>query len=322
MLTSTLLISACTTTIQPGHRGLMISGSGPEREPLLPGRHWTGLFSRIEDIDISYSTHHEEVHTTSAEGLPLILDVEVIYRPKLPELYDLITEVGTNFYEEIVGPEFRSAARGVFARRSYLELLKRNEQIEDEIETDLRRRIDGKHLEVSSITLESITYAPEIGKAVTDRLAAEQDAARQRTLLENEAMRKKLEIEHHAEHARITAEAALTEKRSELELAKQQAALDKVREESEAEKRIIRAHAQAEEAKLTAKATAEQAHAVNAALTPLSVMQKGYEALETLGKSGNAHVMLGDWSKVPSFLFPPSLAVRGLGGVTASTAPR
>jgi len=46
------------------------------------------------------------------------------------ELYELDTEIGTNFYDEVIGPEFRSAARGVFARHSYLDLMKRNEQVE------------------------------------------------------------------------------------------------------------------------------------------------------------------------------------------------
>jgi regulator of protease activity HflC (stomatin/prohibitin superfamily) len=340
-----LLASACTTTIQPGHRGFVISGDGMDRELLQPGRHWTGPGTRIEDVDVSYSTRQEEVHTTSAEGLPLVLSVEVIYRPMLDQLYDLVTEVGFNFYDEIIGPEFRSAARGVFARRSYTELLKRNEQIENEIESDLKRRIDGKHIEISSITLESITYAPEIGKAVTERLAAEQDAARQRTLLENEGMRKKLaleqdavrqkakleaeglqakmELEHRAEQAKLSAEASLIEKRQETEIAKQQAALDKIREQSEAEKRLIRAKSEAQEAQYTARANAERDRAKNQALTPLAVQMKAYEALESLGKSGNAHIMLGDWSKVPNFLFPSMLNnTRNTAEMAASTAAR
>jgi hypothetical protein len=51
-------------------------------------------------------------------------------------------------------------------------------------------------------------------------------------------------------------------------------------------------------------------------------MLKGYEALEALGKSGNAHIMLGDWSKIPNFLFPPSLHANQASNVSASTAAR
>ena len=130
----------------------------------------------------------------------------------------------------MIGPEFRSAARGVLARHPYQELLRKNEQIENEIEADLRRRTTGKHVEIASVTLEAIIYAQDIARAVQDKLVAEQDAGTKRTLLENEATRRKLDLEHKAEQARISADAALKEKQQEAEIAKAQAALEKSRQ--------------------------------------------------------------------------------------------
>jgi hypothetical protein len=53
-------------------------------------------------------------------------------------------------------------------------------------------------------------------------------------------------------------------------------------------------------------------------LTPLAVMMKGYEALQALGGSGTP-ILIGDWSKVPNFLFPnsssmPKLSMRADSG--------
>ena len=308
LLLVTLATIGCAT-VEPGHRGLYFSSSkGLEHEPLLPGRHWCGLLDRIDDFDVTYSTRNEEIQTTSVEGLSLTLKIAVIFRPVLAELYDLETEIGLNYYDEVVGREFRSAARGVFARHSYLELLSKNEQLEDEIEADLRRRIKGKHIEIASITLESIQYANEIAKTLQDKLVAEQDAARQKTMLENEAMRSKLSLTSAAEQSKLRAETALREKQQEAELATQQAALDRIREESEAAKRMIKAKADAEAARFAAETIGRQERAHNQALTPLSVTEKGYEALKALGDR-NANIMIGDWSKVPNFLFPlPGLA--------------
>jgi len=290
-------------TVQPGHRGLYFEPShGLHREVLLPGRHWTGVFGRIEDFDITYATHAEEIETLSQEGLKMVLRTALIYRPVASELYELETEIGPTYYEEVVGPEFRSVARGVAARHSYLELHRKNEQIEDEVEADLRRRTAGKHVEIASVTLESIHYEPAILKAVQDKLAAEQDSARQKTLLENDGMRKRMELQYKAEQEKLRAEAALREKQRELDLAKAQAETDRVREESEAAKRVIQARGEAESAKFVAQAMAEQARAHNQTLTPLAVLEKGFEALKALGGT-NTNIMLGDWSKVPSFLF-------------------
>jgi regulator of protease activity HflC (stomatin/prohibitin superfamily) len=301
-LLATSLIGCAT--VEPGHRGLYFDvRRGLQHEVLTPGLHWTGVLDHIEDFDVTYSTRTEEVRTTSSEGLQLDLRLAVIYRPVVTELYELDTEIGTDYYHEVIAPEFRSAARGVFARHSYLELLRKNEQIEDEIEADLRRRTTGKRVEIASVTLEAIQYAPEIAKAVQDKLAAEQDAGRQKTLLDNEAMRRKLDLENQAERTRISAESALREKQQEAEVAKAQAQLDKIRAESDAEKRVIAAKAEAEESRLVSRAKAEQLKAENQALTPLAVMMRGYEALESLG-GANTHILLGDWSHVPNFLFP------------------
>jgi regulator of protease activity HflC (stomatin/prohibitin superfamily) len=193
-----------------------------------------------------------------------------------------------------------------------MELHRKNEQIEDEVEADLRRRTAGKHVEIASVTLESIQYEPAILKAVQDKLAAEQDSARQKTVLENEGMRKRLELQYQAEQEKMRADAALREKQRDLELSKAQAETDRVKEESEAAKRVIQARGEAEAAKYSAQALSAREKAHNQALTPLAVMEKGFEALKALAGTGT-NVMIGDWSKVPNFLFPNLNAFKASG---------
>jgi regulator of protease activity HflC (stomatin/prohibitin superfamily) len=298
--------SGCAGTIvEPGHRGLFFDpkNGGLQHEVLQPGFHKTGMTGRIDDFDVTYSTHREEVRSTSQEGLAMDLRLAVIYRPIISELYELDTEIGPNYYDEVIGPEFRSAARGVFARHSYTELQIKNEKIEDEIEADIRRRVAGKHLEITSVTLEEVAYAPEIANAVRAKLVGEQEAVRQKAALENEALKRKLELEHQAEQAKLRAEEALREKQTEKALAEAQAQIDKVRAETDAVTRITKAKAEAQELTLLAKAHAEEKKAETVSLTPLAVAMHAYDALGKLGGEGTT-IMLGDWSKTPRFLFP------------------
>lgn len=288
-------------TVEPGHRGLFFDPrhGGLQREVLQPGYHRTGMYGRIDDFDITFSTKKEDIQTTSQEGLAMMLHLAVIYRPVISELYELDTEIGQNYYDEVVGPEFRSAARGVFARHSYLELQKNDEKIEDEIETDLRRRIRGKHVDIGSITLEGVEYAPEILAANRARLVAEQEAARDKTRLESEALRKRLELASAAEQAKLEAEQELRGKEHERQMAVEQAAIDKTKAESDSQTRLTRAKAEAEATMLLAKAHSKEQQAI----TPLAVQMAAYEALGKLGGSGTT-ILLGDWSHVPNFLFP------------------
>src|SRR5580704_4618416 len=245
-----LLTTACTQAalIQPGHRGILFDPmNGLKHEVLPPGYYHLAngckalKCPRVDDFDVTYSTSKEDIQTNSAEQLVLDMRLAIIYRPIISELYELDTEVGPNYYDEVVGPEFRSAARGVLARHPYGELLVKNAKIEDEIEDEVRKRITGKHIEISSITLEDISYAPEIANAVRSKLVGEQEAVRQKVQLENEALKKKLALENQAVQGKLEAEQALLAKRNEKEMAEAQAQIDKLQAESESLTKVLRA---------------------------------------------------------------------------------
>ncbi|HEX4338863.1 MAG TPA: SPFH domain-containing protein [Polyangiaceae bacterium] len=277
---------------------------------------------RVDDFDVTYSTHREIVHTVSSEGLSMDVHVAVIYRPVISELYDLANEIGPTYYEEVVGPEFRSSSRGVFARHSYHELMIKNERIEDEIESEVRRRTRGKHVEIASITLEAVDYAPEIANAVRQKLVAEQDALRQKAAIEADALRKRTQIETDAQatQLRLDAETAAEKQHSELELLKRRNSRAEAEEQVQVEKaeaaaRLIKAKAEAQEMESLAAGEIAKNRAAATALSPLAVQQSAFDALGQLGGKGTT-IYLGDFSKVPSFLFPHGTASYTLAPVT------
>jgi regulator of protease activity HflC (stomatin/prohibitin superfamily) len=317
-------MTACSyASVEPGHRALRFDphNGGLKPEILQPGIHnlgWCFLrdCGRLDSFDITYQTKKEAIHTPSSEGLTMDLRMAVIFRPVVSELYALNSEIGAEYYEEVVGPEFRSAARGVMARHSYTGLLGKLDKVEAEIAAELRRRIQGKHVEVASVTLEAISYAPEIANAVRAKLVGEQEAARQKAAIENEALRRKQLLEHEAaqarmkaeneaNQARMRAELSLQEKKNEKAIAEEQAAIDRLKATAEAETRLVRAKAEAQEVTLMAKATAEQNKAATLAHSQYTVQAAAYEALGKLGGTGTT-ILLGDWSRAPQFLFPRS----------------
>jgi regulator of protease activity HflC (stomatin/prohibitin superfamily) len=340
-------LAGCRTfqTLDTGHRGLRFDPDpaiGIRREILPEGRYVMGrgcsfhACARLIDFDVSITTKHEEIHTQSKEGLALDLQLSVLYRPIEPELYQLATEVSpTNYYEEVVGPEFRSAAASVFARHAYTELAADKEAIENEIERDVQRRIKGKHVQVTSITLEQIQFAPEIQAATRARIVGEQEAVRQRAAIEQEALRQKAQLENEAQRQRMELDNAtarqqqeirqkaeetelqlktdLEEKKNQRLIAEQDAALEKAR----AAATVVKAKADAEAMIIMARAHAEENRAKTAEISPLSVQMKAYEALGQLGGT-NTTILLGDFSKLPTWLFPPAMS----GGLVPFAAPR
>ena len=318
------ILVSCTgcygESVEAGHLALLYDPhDGLQHDPLPPGYHRLGICmpfavcKHVDDFDVTYSSAKEQVRTTSSEGLTLDLRVAIRYRPVVSELYLLDTEVGQNYYDEVIQPEFRSAARGVFSRHSYQELQKDNEKIEDEVETELRRRTKGKHIEISAVTLESVEYAPEIAEAIRAKLVGEQEALRKKTQLENDALSRKLELERNTEEAKMKTEALERQKESDRKIAEEQAQIDKVQAETEASVTVTKAKADSEARKLLAKATKEEKKAEAQSVTPLEVQMHAYDALGKLGGEGTT-IYLGDWSHAPAFLFPPAAAMYGGGG--------
>lgn len=324
------MVTGCgRQAVEPGQRGLRYSphDGGVKPEVLQPGSYSLGWCmlrdcGYIETYDVTFQTRKESVFTPSSEGLAMDVNVVVTYRPITSELFQLHTEIGKDYYEEIIGPEFRSAARNVLARHSYTTLVGNLDKVEDEIEEEVRRRVRNKHVEVSSITLERIKYAsPEIAQAVEKRLIGQQEAARQKAALEAQAARDKQQLELAAAQAKLKAETDATQARVQAEIAaekskreselalltatnqkqvlEKQIAIDKL----EAEQKVIRARAAANERSLLASARAAENRAEAAAHTAYTVQAMGYEALGKLGGTGTT-LFLGDWSRAPNFLWP------------------
>ncbi len=364
----TLGTGCAGATIQPGHRALYFDprAGGIQHEVLQPGWYrlscpmWepNNKCPRVDDFDVTYSTSKEELHVLSSEGLPLDLKVAVAYRPIVAELYMLDTEIGPNYFDEVIGPEFKSAAIGVFAHTSYQDLQRKNGAIEDKIEKALRERLAGKHIEISSVLIQKVTYAPEIMQSERERVVSQEQTLASKQLLENEALQKKRQLELSAETKKLELEtqsaqkkmelaaqteqrkmeleaeaaqkklaattdvevkkieikrdtdeetaridSALRNKRAEMKLTMEQAKIDKMKAETDAATTVAQARGEATARLALASATAAEGRAEAAKETPMTVMEHGYDALGKLGGTGTTF-MLGDWSKLPGWLFP------------------
>ncbi|HEY2514443.1 MAG TPA: SPFH domain-containing protein, partial [Polyangiaceae bacterium] len=355
-------------TIQPGHRALYFDprSGGVQHEVLQPGWYRTACpfwepgnkCPRVDDFDVTFSTSKEDVHTLSAEGLPVDLSIAVVYRPIVAELYMLDTEIGPNYFDEVVGPEFKSAAIGVFAHTSYQDLQKKNGAIEDEIERALRERLHGRHVEISSVLIQKVTYAPEILQSQRERVVSQEETLRNKQLLENAAAQKKrelelsagtkklevetasaqkkleltaqteqkrMELEAEAEQEKLAAvtetevkkiqmtqeaegekariDSALRTKQAERRLTAEQGQIDRMKAEADAAARVASARGEASARLALARAATEEKRAEAASITTNQVMMHAYDALGELGGTGTT-IMLGEWSKVPNWLFP------------------
>ncbi|HTR54319.1 MAG TPA: SPFH domain-containing protein [Kofleriaceae bacterium] len=196
------------TVIEPGHLGLVFDpkNGGLHHEVLQPGYHRVGGSARVLDYDVTYSTRTEPMTVLTAENVQIEVKFSVIYRPIIAELYQLEADVGPRYYDEVIGPELRSAAREELAKHSVVDLAHDATTLETAIEVAVRRRIAGKHVELASVDVERIALPPELVAAIRTRETAEQNALREKTELERAALRDKLEADEKWEKEKLELE--------------------------------------------------------------------------------------------------------------------
>ncbi len=173
-LVSVLAFTGCASTIRPGNQGLMWRpwSSGLERDELyIDGVVWHWPWNNVLEYEIQWNSYQEDVKILTADDLHMTVAVTVILRPIPQQLPQLALEVGPNYYNRLVRPEFYTIARNVMANYNHNKLPEDSPGIEKEILAGLRKRLHGKYIEFDSVVLDHIMYSPLVTSAADKKLA-------------------------------------------------------------------------------------------------------------------------------------------------------
>lgn len=165
------------SVIKPGFNGVLNRplGDGVKTDKVYSdGFSWKWPWNNMIKYNIQLKSYREKINILTSDELHTRLTLSIIFRPKFEELPLLVLEIGENYYENIIMPEFYSATRGVIANYKYEELSKQSIQIENEIFDELIERLNGKHIVVDKVTLDHIVYSPMVTNATDRKLATKQ----------------------------------------------------------------------------------------------------------------------------------------------------
>ena len=166
------------SVIQPGQQAMKWKpyGKGLMAEKVYKdGIVWNWPWNGMVKYDTKWQTYSENVAILTKDELHINLTVSVTLRPIESELPQLELEVGQNYYNEVVRPEFVSITRNVFSNYNYNLVSPRSPEIEDAIFNELVKGVKGKHLEFDKITVDHIKYPDVVTGAVNRKLAVQQN---------------------------------------------------------------------------------------------------------------------------------------------------
>lgn len=191
-------LTGCTTTIPTGMGGVEWTPTqGTLKEPLTEGFHLISQFSDVYIIDLREQQRLEELEVLTNNGLTVKISASVLYQPFASQLYQLKTQVETDYYSVLIAPSRRSSARKVVGRYSPEQVYStKRDEVDREIFNDVTKRNEGKPVRVNSILIRQVRLPEMVQTAIERKLEQEQKALEMEFVLDRErkeAERKKIE---------------------------------------------------------------------------------------------------------------------------------
>jgi regulator of protease activity HflC (stomatin/prohibitin superfamily) len=157
--------------------------------------------------DVRSNTQHESITALTNNGLTIGMDVSVQYRPKVEQLPYLHTRFGPGYYERLIQPEVRAAAREVVGRFTPEELYStRRTELQQQIEGRVARAAEDRFVDVEAILIRDVTLPDQIRQAIELKLQEEQRVQQLEFTIERErreAERKRIEAEGQAAYQQL-----------------------------------------------------------------------------------------------------------------------
>jgi len=175
---------------------------------LKPGVNLVNPIARI--IKYSFKTQEikEVMNVPSKEGLPIQLEISLLYRVDPSMANDIYKSVEAGDYLNVILiPQFRSVVRGVTAKFEAKALYTgAREQLAKEITEELETNVGPRGIKIENAPLRQIILPQGLTKSIEEKLQAEQESQRMAFVLrkeEQEADRKRIEAKGIADFQTI-----------------------------------------------------------------------------------------------------------------------
>lgn len=170
-----LVLIGCGTTIRPGQRGIAYKAfGGLQHDVRGEGFYFRWPWNGFVRYDVTWQSKTEEIDILSADALHVQTRVTVTYRASADQIYELATQIGSDYYDEIIRPQFLTIARSEFAKHPHNALAADGAQIETKVLARLRKAIKGKPLEIDQIAIDHIDFDKTVTSAIASKVGAEQ----------------------------------------------------------------------------------------------------------------------------------------------------
>ena len=204
------MTGACAK-VESGEGGVLWKAwGGTQEEAYEEGWHLVAPWNKMITYNLRTQDHPEELHVLANNGLSIRLEASIRFKPDAAQLPFLHTTIGPDFYEVMIAPAVRSAAREVGGRYSPEEIYStKRAVVEKEIESEVKNIMEGRPVMMERILVRNVDLPEKLKVAINEKLEEEQRALKMKFTLDREQqekLRKVIEAEGIAERNRIITE--------------------------------------------------------------------------------------------------------------------
>ncbi|TGK01224.1 prohibitin family protein [Leptospira langatensis] len=169
--------TGCYTNIRPGEAGLRYHPltSGLQRDLLTNALYFYAPWNDIILYPTQWTSYKEKVDVLTRDDLTINVVAAVILRPVPSEIYNLQIEIGPDYYDKVVRPQFRTSVRNALSAYSMIRISKETPKVSSDIRQALGDKLRGKHIEIDDVIIDDIEYSRPILTAIEGKLTKEQE---------------------------------------------------------------------------------------------------------------------------------------------------
>ncbi|MBD3240049.1 MAG: prohibitin family protein [Chitinivibrionales bacterium] len=195
------------TVIPAGHVGVIDFFGKVREETLKSGINMKNPLARVIKLSIKTQEMKESMPVPSKEGLTVLLEVSCLFHLSPDKASSVYRDVGPNYVDVLLVPQFRSVARGVTASYEAKALYtSEREVLSMAIKEALEKQVEPRGLVIETTPLRSVGLPKGLSDAIEEKLKAEQESQRMQFVLkreQQEAERKRIEAQGIADFQRI-----------------------------------------------------------------------------------------------------------------------
>ena len=182
-----IVAASSTSCVRTGHVGVVTMFGRVTGRTMAEGIHLVNPASRVHELDIQTREIKERASVPSKEGLMMGLEASVLYHLQPDRAATVFQQVGADYAEVLLIPNFRSAMRTVTAANTASSLYSDGrEGIARQILTDLQAQVQPRGIVIENVLLRDLQLPETLKQAIEAKQQAQQEAQRMEFVLQRE----------------------------------------------------------------------------------------------------------------------------------------